>query len=341
MSETLPTTTQEMISTVESEIRAVLKAGSHHGDAFYGMMHYHMGWVDENFQPEASKSGKRVRPLLTLLTCQAAGGDWHQAVPAAAAIEILHNFTLIHDDIQDASPTRRGRTTMWQIWGANQAINSGDAMFALAHIAMARLQERGIGDNIVVQALRRLDETCVELTIGQYADMNFEQRTDVTVDEYVAMIEGKTAALLALSCELGALIGGADAEIIEHYAAFGRDLGLAFQVRDDILGIWGDETVIGKSAATDIETRKKSLPILYGLEQNNALRESYFQMDSDSDFVARVVEALSKAGARSFAEEYENGYASNAIASLRAAQPQSPAAEALSQLVQQLLNRQA
>jgi geranylgeranyl diphosphate synthase, type I len=341
MSDRIETAAEEMIGAVETEMRQVLRAGSRDGDPFYGMMHYHMGWVDEDLRPIASKSGKRIRPLLTLLSCQASGGGWRRAVPAAAAVEILHNFTLIHDDIQDASPTRRGRTTLWRIWGASQAINSGDAMFALAHLAMVRLQDHGVADSVVVRALRRLDETCVNLTAGQYADMNFEQRTDVTVDEYVAMIEGKTAALIAFACELGALIGGADEASIEHYAAFGRDLGLAFQVRDDILGIWGDERVIGKSAATDIETRKKSLPVLYGLEQDQDLRQRYFQTDSDGDFVAQVIEALDQAGARPFAERYESEYADSAVAHLRAAQPQPPATDVLKQLVKQLLNRQA
>jgi geranylgeranyl diphosphate synthase type I len=305
------------------------------------MMHYHMGWVNQKFELMSAKAGKRIRPLLCLLVAQAAGSEWSTAVPGAASIELLHNFTLIHDDIQDASPTRRGRSTLWQIWGSNQAINSGDAMFALAHVAMSRLIEQGIPGETVVKCLRRLDETCVVLTIGQYADMSFEDQQTVTVDEYLAMIDGKTAALLAYSAELGARIADCQTGTVGHYAAFGRDLGLAFQVRDDILGIWGDESVIGKSAATDIVTRKKSLPVLFGLSQSAELRELYGKDASDGQFVKRVIQLLDDVNARDFAKSYEEQHAQSALDHLAASGSQGEARDALNQLSDMLLNRQA
>jgi geranylgeranyl diphosphate synthase type I len=247
----------------------------------------------------------------------------------------------IHDDIQDKSPTRRGRPTLWTIWGSEQAINSGDAMFALAHIAMARLLERGVPAPIVVRALRRLDETCLELTRGQYNDMRFEQEETVMVDEYLAMINGKTAALLSLSTELGALIAGKDEETVAHYADFGRELGLAFQVRDDILGIWGDENLIGKSAATDIETRKKSLPVLYGLEQSERLRELYGRSENGDNFVEEAIRLLDEVDARQFTNNYERSYSHSALNHLEAVDPQGQGAEAIHQLVTLLLNRES
>ena len=329
-----------MIRSVEQEMRQVLKMGSGEDDPFMGMLHYHMGWSDDSFNPVDSKGGKRVRPLLCLLSCQAAGGDWQQAVPAGAAIEILHNFTLIHDDIQDASPTRRGKPTVWKIWGAKQAINAGDAMFAVAHLVLGQMQSLGVGSGIINQSLMRLDQTCLDLTYGQFRDMHFEERTVVSVEEYLQMIDGKTAALISLSSELGALISGAEKELINQYAAFGRDLGLAFQVRDDILGIWGDESVIGKSAATDIATRKKSLPVLYGLDENSELRQLYEQSQIDADFVSKAVQLLGKVGAREFTEDYERGYANSALANLEAANPVGPAGEALFQLTNNLLHRE-
>jgi geranylgeranyl diphosphate synthase, type I len=340
MSQLLNTLSQQMIPAVEQEMREVLQAQEGPADTFHGMMHYPMGWVDEQFRP-AAHGGKRIRPLLCLLACHAAGGDWRQAVPPAAAIELLHNFTLVHDDIQDASPLRHNRPTVWQIWGANQAINTGDAMFALAHIAMSRLLERGVPAETVVCALRRLDETCIELTKGQHADMDFENRPSVTVDDYVAMINGKTAALLALCTELGAMVAGRDSSAVAHFAAFGREMGLAFQVRDDILGIWGEESAIGKSAATDIETRKKSLPVLYGLERSEALRTIYGQADNGNGFVGRVVRLLDEAGARGYAEQEEKRYADSAQAHLEAAEPAEEGYLALRQLGQKLLGREA
>lgn len=341
MQDPLRALSNDMIPAVEHEMRQVLESEADEYLPFYGMMHYHMGWVDQDLKPSSSQAGKRIRPLLCLLVTQAAGGNWSSAVPGAAAVELLHNFTLIHDDIQDESPTRRGRETLWTIWGAAQAINSGDAMFALAHVAMGRLLEHGVPAETVVQCMRRLDETCVVLTIGQHADMAFEDQQTVSVDEYLGMINGKTAALLSYSAELGARVAGCQAEIVDHYAAFGRDLGLAFQVRDDILGIWGDESVIGKSAATDIATRKKSLPVLYGLSRSIELRNLYGMDTSDESFVGRVIQILNEVGAREYAESYEEQHARSALQHLVAGSSQGEANDALYQLSEALLNRQA
>lgn len=330
---------EQMRQAINAEMKAVLKATDATPDLFHGMMHYHMGWRDEQMQPADVNAGKQIRPVICLLACQAAGGSWQQAVPAAAAIELLHNFSLIHDDIEDASPTRRGRQTLWTIWGMEQAINAGDAMFAFAHLALNRLVDRGVAAETAVHALRRFDETCVHLTQGQHADMDFERREIVKVDDYLAMIMGKTAVLLSLCTELGALIAGADTQIVEHYAQFGLNLGLAFQVIDDILGIWGDETVIGKSASTDILTKKKTLPVLYGLSQNGALRQLYQQENTDEAFVQEAIQVLNITGARDYATERATYYSQNALQHLEEAQPAGPAYVALNQLSAMLLQR--
>ena len=307
---------ERLIPAVETEMRAVMNADGQRPTLYDGMIHYHMGWVTAEMEPDEVPSGKRIRPLLCLLCCESAGGNWRQAVPAAASIEILHNFTLVHDDIQDHSPTRRGRPTVWTIWGVEQAINTGDAMFAQAHLAMVRLAAMGVDAGITVHALRRLDETCIELTKGQHADMLFEGKESVSVDDYLTMINGKTAVLLSLAAELGALIAGKDSAIVEHYAQFARNLGLAFQVRDDILGIWGDESAIGKSAATDIETRKKSLPVLYGLGRSGVLTSLYQETPSPTDFVARAISLLDSCGARQYAEQMESQFTEEALGHL-------------------------
>ena len=341
MSEIFNRLSTEMLAAVEQEMRVVLRATSDEApDLFYGMMHYHMGWVDDSLQSGEQNSGKRIRPILCLLACAAAGGDWRQAVPAAAAIELLHNFTLIHDDIQDSSPTRRGRPTVWKLWGIPQAINVGDCMFALSHSALYRLEEQQVDPAIVVQAARRFDETCLALTRGQYLDMDFEKREEVVVDEYIEMIGGKTAALLALCGELGALVAGANDNVVQHYASFARDLGLSFQVKDDILGIWGNEDAIGKSAATDIETRKKTLPVLYGLARNAELRSLYTQPENGPHFVTRVVELLDESGAKSYANGRASDYSESAMEHLEAAGPQGEAATALNELAEILLLRE-
>ncbi|MCA9932048.1 MAG: polyprenyl synthetase family protein [Anaerolineales bacterium] len=331
---------QEMLPAIEQEMRLVLQAdGKNQPDLFWGMMHYHMGWVDAELNPAVVNSGKRIRPLTCLISTAAAGGTWQQALPAAASIELLHNFSLIHDDIEDNSPTRRGRDTIWKIWGIEQAINSGDAMFALAHLSMSRLVNREVDAAIVVQALRRFDETCVRLTQGQHADMDFEQRDLVAVDDYVQMITGKTAVLLALCSELGALIAGAPPEIVTHYHQFGLALGLAFQVIDDILGIWGDETLTGKSAATDILTKKKTLPVLFGLEQSEELQNLYQHEEANAAFVQKVVTLLDNSGAYAFAKQKALTYSHQALTHLESTQPAGDAGTALFELAHMLLKR--
>lgn len=340
MSDTLKNMMAEMLPQVEQEMKDVLCVNADaSSELFYQMMHYHMGWLDTSLQPIEGSGGKRIRPVLALLCASAAGGDWSRALPAAAAIEILHNFTLVHDDIQDASPTRRGQPTVWKLWGIPQAINCGDCMFALAHTALYRLQDHGVDAGIVLRAAERFDDTCLALTLGQHRDMNFETQLDVTEAEYMQMIGGKTAALLALCGELGSLVSGAGAETVTHYTEFCRNLGLAFQIKDDILGIWGDEQEIGKSAATDIETRKKSLPVLYGLARSTELKTLYASPENDHGFVESVSAILDDVDALPFAQQEAERYSQRALEHLEAARPVGEAATALRQLADHLLSR--
>lgn len=340
MNNDLSSMAQLMLPAVDNEMRVILNFDGRPPEPFLGMMHYQMGWVDESLQPIEPKSGKRIRPLVCLLANDAAGGDWRQAVPAAAAIEIIHNFSLVHDDIEDASPTRRGRPTVWKVWGEPQAINSGDAMFTLAHAALSRLLETGIPPATIVRAMQGFDETCFRLTEGQYADMDFELRDEVTVDEYIAMITGKTAVLLSFSAEVGALVAGAPHDVVENYAQLGLNLGLAFQVIDDILGIWGDESKTGKSVATDIITKKKTLPVLYGLENCDPLHDLYRDRKANDTFVAEVVDLLNNVGAKAFAEDRAQAYSTAAIEHLEAASPTGDSGKALFELTQMLLQRE-
>lgn len=339
MSNKLSSMAQLMLPALDQEMRSILQFDGQPTEPFHGMMHYQMGWVDASLQPIEPITGKRIRPLVCMMTADAAGGEWQQAVPAAAGIEILHNFSLVHDDIEDVSPTRRGRPTVWKIWGEAQAINCGDAMFTISHTAIGNLLKTGTSPATVVRALQRFDDTCYRLTAGQYADMSFEARDEVAVDEYLAMITGKTAVLLSYSAEAGALVAGASEDIIDHYARFGKNLGLAFQVIDDILGIWGDESRTGKSVATDIITKKKTLPVLFGLEQCQPLRVLYRERDADTEFVSEVVQLLDEVGAREFAVNRARFYSTAAVEHLTAAEPSGDAGKALFELTDMLLNR--
>lgn len=252
---------------------------------YYGQMQYHLGWVDVHFAPATGNPGKLLRPTLLLLAYEAAGA-WgfanesatcaelvdtylRRALPAAAAIELAHNFTLIHDDIEDGDTERRHRSTLWNIWGMPQAINTGDGMFALARLALWKVLDEGVDGEVAARLGAALDRACLTLSEGQYLDISFEQRLDISVAMYLDMISRKTAALMSCAAEMGALLGTRDAEIIKRLRNFGCAMGVAFQVRDDMLGVWATTAELGKTPVGDIYRRKKSLPILHALEHAN------------------------------------------------------------------------
>jgi geranylgeranyl diphosphate synthase type I len=228
----------------------------------YGMIRYHLGWADEQFLSASFDAGKRIRPFICLQACAAVCGDLGPALDIAAAIEILHNFTLVHDDIQDRSETRRHRPTVWSLWGESQAINAGDAMFALGQIAALRILDHDIASERSGPVLRGYNDVALRIVEGQVLDLGFEERWSISAGDYLEMIRGKSAAIVAYAAWVGALLGGADFSIAEQFRAFGETLGLGFQIRDDVLGIWGETAVTGKRKGDDIRRRKKSLPII-------------------------------------------------------------------------------
>jgi len=171
---TLERTTADLLPLINAELQAITRSPHHSLGKYYGMLHYHLGWADEELHPAQATSGKHLRPLLCLLSCQALDGELLQALPAACAIELIHNFSLVHDDIQDQSQTRRGRRTVWTLWGMNQGINVGDGLFALAHLALHRLSDRGVPLNRQQAAAHALDRACLALCEGQFFDMAFD-----------------------------------------------------------------------------------------------------------------------------------------------------------------------
>jgi geranylgeranyl diphosphate synthase type I len=304
------------LPSIEEELKRLLGVPGRALAGYYGMMHYHLGWVDEKLEAVQRPGGKRLRPLLCLLACEASGGDLHLAVPAAAAIEIVHNFSLAHDDIQDGDAMRRHRPTLWKVWGVPQALNVGDGLFALGHAAMASLADRGVPTSRVLAARQILDRACLALIHGQYLDVSFEERAEVDEAEYLEMVAGKTAALFCCAMELGSLLAGGRREVVEHYRQFGHNLGLAFQMTDDILGIWGDPTVTGKPAASDILQRKKTLPVIYALRASPDLREIYTHDLEGERALPDVLEILDRVGARAYTERLADGYRAQALAEL-------------------------
>ncbi len=327
------------LSALESEMRAVVAAPPDGPSDLYGYLHYHLGWADESFRPFRGRTGKRLRPLLCLLTCEGCGGDWRKALPAAAAVELLHNFSLIHDDIEDRDTTRRGRPTVWAVWGVPQAINAGDALFALAHLALIRLADRGVPPETVATALRIFDRACLRLTEGQHLDIRFEDEEEVTLEAYLAMVEGKTAALFAATCELGALVAEAPPQRRDHLRRFGHHMGLAFQIQDDILGIWGDPERTGKPVGSDILSHKKTLPILHGLRESAPFRDLFARPELGPEEAAQAVEWLEAAGSRDYAEEQARLHTEEALEALDAASLSAPAGEMIRDLARRTLGR--
>jgi geranylgeranyl diphosphate synthase type I len=330
---------ERYLAEIDRYMRMVVSSQPDQPDDMGVMLQYAFGWVGQNGEPYHTPTGKRIRPVLLLLSTEAAGGNWKTALPAAAAVELLHNFSLIHDDIQDDSPLRHNRPTVWKVWGEANAINIGDALFTMAYDSLQRLSTTGIPAETLVEIWRIFNRTMLELTRGQHLDMRFEHQTNVTTDEYVSMITGKSAALLSACAEIGALIACGDASVAQHYADFGLNLGIAFQIRDDILGIWGDPSVTGKSAATDILSRKKSLPVLYGLNTSEKLVEIYQRKKFRQADVDEAVDTLNAIDAQGYTRHSEESYYNIAISALEAANPQGQPAEWLMQLVDSLFAR--
>jgi geranylgeranyl diphosphate synthase type I len=310
-------------AALERELRAAVPPADR--SALYTMLAYHLGWVDAEGRSTEAVGGKRLRPTLLLLACQAAGGDPDVAMPAAAAVELLHNFSLIHDDIQDRATERRHRPAVWTVWGIAQAINAGDAMHAAAALTALRCAAAGADTVVALEVGALLHECCLRLVEGQYLDLQFERREEVTAEQYLGMVDGKTASLIATSVEMGALLGGA-AATRDRWRAFGLDLGRAFQIVDDVLGVWGDAGVTGKPAADDVVKGKRALPFLLAraalpAAEARRLGELYAPPERTPEHVAEATALMDRAGARAACQAQAAERLERAFAALDAAGP--------------------
>ena len=311
-----------LLTDIEAEMATVLKQGDGHAKPLYEMLAYHLG-----LDAPAGPRGKRMRPLLGLLAYQSLTGDYREALPGAAAVELGHNFSLVHDDIEDADAERRHRPTLWAIWGIPLAINAGDALFALSRLALYPLLDRFSKDQ-VLRLMQMYDQTCLELCEGQFLDISFERRADVTVDAYLEMIGKKTAALIAGSLEAAAILASDVPEVVAAYRGFGWDLGMAFQMADDVKGTFWTSGESGKPEAGDVRKRKKTLPVVWALQHAGAEDRSRLQAiygggiratdgrgpvpeglePMSDDEVDEVLAILERCGARTHAEAEARRY---------------------------------
>lgn len=277
------------------------------------MVAYHMGWADEAGRPHQVKTGKLVRPSLCLWAATALGSDPALALPAAAAIEWFHNFTLVHDDIQDNDRKRHGRETVWSLWGVPQAINAGDAMQALAFLSVAREPAHPERAVRAIAAIAAAGLTVIE---GQCLDLELEGQIDTALRAYLRMVAAKTGALLGASVEAGALLAGADESAAAQFRRAGRLLGTAFQIRDDWLGMYGDPTITGKSSSGDASRYKMTFPVVAGLRamstlQKRRLREIFRARNEDPEEKLRAL--LDEVGCDELTRVAAERYAAKAV----------------------------
>jgi geranylgeranyl diphosphate synthase type I len=339
----LPNVFTRYRSELGEYLRSVLPQGS--PPLLYRMMRYHLGWEDEQGRPLAESVGKALRSTLCLWACEATGGDWRTALPAAAALELAHNFSLVHDDIQDGDSERRHRPTVWSLWGQPQAINAGDSLLILGRLVMLRLAERGVAPAKVIEACRVLDEACLAMIEGQCLDIGFEDKLEVSVEDYLDMIAKKTGALLGASLHLGALVAVDDEPLVKRLARCGHLLGLAFQIRDDILGVWGAADVTGKPVGADIRRRKKSLPVVYAMgeaqaEEREQLLRAYSQGEPGDGEVRTVLRLLDGLSAYDHCQHMAQERIEQALAELALADIEPGARRELEAVANFLLERE-
>lgn len=330
---------------LDAALRDAIPSGSAVPE-IYELLRYHLGWLDGELKPTRSRAGKMIRPTLCLLSCEAVGADYHRALPAAAALELLHNFSLIHDDVEDRGVERRGRPTVFARWGEPIAVNAGDALLILSELALARAAKAGLTAGETLAMLVGLNECCLRLTEGQHLDLRVEGNPALTRDEYFRLVSGKTAALLGGSARLGALSGSASPERADAFNRFGFNLGIGFQIQDDVLGIWGETKETGKPPAADVYGHKVTLPVIDALAAADPttagrIAAVYRASAPSAADVAEVVHLLNGLGVREQAEAEAQMYVEQALRDLASADPLASVEAELVALTRSLLGRKS
>ncbi|OQO93903.1 polyprenyl synthetase family protein [Saccharomonospora piscinae] len=333
MTATMPTE----VSATQALVRPALRdAVATLEPAMRRIVGYHLGWTDERGEAVEGGGGKALRPALALLAAQAVGARPEPALPGAVAVELVHNFSLLHDDVMDGDTERRHRPTVWRLFGTPAAILAGDALLTLAVEVLDAAGDR-TASRCLTTAVRRLIE-------GQSADLDFEHRATVGVEECLRMEDGKTASLMACAAELGALLGGAGGPAVSALGDFGRNLGMGFQLVDDLLGILGAPEVTGKPVLADLRVRKKSVPVVAALSSDTGsaaeLREFYRreQVPSETD-VRRMAALVEQTGALTWTRRRARRYVADAEAALAAVDPPAGIRAALAELTRFVVER--
>ena len=309
----------------------------------HNMLLYQLGWMDEQGTPLTGPSGERRHPLLCLLSCESVLGEYVPALPAAAAVELVHNFCLIHEDVQIGSPNRGPRPTVWWIWGPGQAINAGDGMHALARLALMRLQDRGIPVARVIAAMRLFDRSCLNICEGQHLDLVFQERLDVGVNAYLKMAADRTGGLMSCAMGLGALAGTDDDTVVEAFKSCGEYLGIAYQIKSDILDLQASSSE--EMPSSNLLNKKKLLPIVHALEtgeikSKRELGTIYFKRVLEPPDIQKIMDILSESSAFEYAQERVDEYCQKAMRALEGIDISAWGRAELEKLCQKLISRE-
>tara|TARA_Y100000588_G_scaffold146175_1_gene159969 strand:- start:131 stop:1171 length:1041 start_codon:yes stop_codon:yes gene_type:complete len=305
-------------SLIDKALRTELSENSNPAPNVYQMLRYNMGWVDPSGIASDGKEGKALRPTLCLFACEAVGGISRQAIPTAVALELIHCFSLIHDDIQDKDEFRHHRPTLWTVWGVPKALTAGNILRIVADMALEKLHREGVASEISLQGVQMLTDAYLSMIEGQYLDLFYEGKNDISISQYLDMISRKTGALIRCSTTIGAFIGNQDEQAVASMAKFGMSLGYIFQIRDDILGVWGDEKNTGKPVGADIKRKKNSLPIVYAMSttqgvDRQTLHDIYGGDDLSNDQVSIVLEIMARSKVLEYAKSLADLHAQEAL----------------------------
>jgi geranylgeranyl diphosphate synthase type I len=328
----------DLTARVDAELSSIISSREM---PLYRMMSYHMGWDDRRGPVDTPSSQERTHGLLCLLACRAAGGDIDTALPAAAAVELVHNFCLIHDDVQGGNPKRDDRDAVWWVWGPAQAINAGDGMHALARLALFRLLQRSVSSPTLFRALQLLDEASLKTCEGRFLDLEAQERIDLSVDGFLTMASGKTGALVSCAMKLGALVASEDQKLIDALGMCGEKLGVAMQMYADLREIWRDGPD-ELQASFEAMNKKKLFPVVYALEnasisEKRRMGEIYFKRVLEPGDLVKLREVLEGLGARDGCERMIQRYRQEALDSLEAAGISSEGRADIERLVGTLL----
>lgn len=340
-----------MFRRYRDDLAEALKAGLSPGNGessdpigVHGMLRYGMGWADASGRPMTATTGKALRPTLCLFACEATGGDPVQAMPAAVALEYIHNFSLIHDDIQDRDETRHHRATIWAVWGVPRAIVAGNVLRTLADVTLSGSTGRGLTSGDVLALTHTLTGAYLEMIEGQFLDLSYESRGDISLAEYLGMIARKTGALIRCSLELGAYVGSRDAATVDAFRRCGEALGLVFQVKDDVLGVWGDPGSTGKPVGADVRRKKNSFPVVHAMANASGtdaetLAHVYSKDEPGDEDVEAVLGVMDRLGTRRYAEELAASHSEQALEALTKVELETDARRQLEELAEFLLVR--